>query len=232
MIPLSELSIILFYTLIRKAIVVMEVEFKLSSILPEAIGTMLDEMPESLKDCSEEELIEQANPNENLWHLRRNFWAEFRSKVENGKPKQMYMTNVYNGVIGDTQFYRICRKFSKVAFITRPLQSYDDVVDLTAEIGFNRVKEIIHKMSVMKTDPDTGKTDYDLQKVDRLFKMVQWTTDRAKGQAIQRQQIQQHNINETKDKALEIAGDIDDPRLLDIPEKKEPEGMFDAELIE
>lgn len=210
----------------------MEVEFKLSSILPEALATMVDEMPENLKECSEEELIEQANPNENLWHLRRNFWKEFRSKVENGKPKQMHMTNVYNGVIGDTQFYRICRKFSKVAFITRPLQDYDNNVDLTAEIGFNRIKDIIHNMSVMKKDPETGKTDYDLQKVDRLFKMVQWTTDRAKGQAIQRQQIQQHNINETKDKPLELAGDIDDPRLLEIPEKKEPEGMFDAELIE
>jgi hypothetical protein len=207
-------------------------DFDLVDVLP--VGskfrqTYID-LPDNLLDLDEEELVQQVKPTENMWALRKRFWAEFRLMTIDGNPKPLRFRQIREEVVSERYFTKISNQHSKVAFITRPLLDYDISIDITSEIGYNRIKTMISQMPTTRKNKQ-GEDVLDLQKARFLFDLVKWTTDRAKGQAIQRQQIAQNITTGNQEESIKISN-INDPAMIEAAIAKQKKSTSDGLLEE
>lgn len=204
----------------------------LADRLPKTLGNTLRECLQNQKwqDFTEEELVDFCKPTPKDWSLRISFWTEYKRAQDEGEAK-LKGVNIHNPpggtpIVNNTRWNVICKRPSKVLFITRPIEEYKRQQDSQLSLATQRIWEILElpiKQTVIMDGQEVTQIDH---KTAQLIKGI-WSelVDRSHGKPVSRSENLNANLNVGAPEPKGITININDPaeiegRLLEIARDK------------
>jgi hypothetical protein len=181
--------------------------FSLVNMVSERLKELILLLPEELFLLSERDLKNRFRPTSTDYALRVSFWREFERAAVRGKGK-IQCTAVFAGICSEAYFFnKFITNEAKLAWMVRPLQTYQREMEAILARGTERLWELIE----IKIKDGKGKIDPKL--ADILLKTITVVENRVKGMAVQRTEQKSLNVNlgsgEKVSRALESMDDIE-----------------------
>ena len=162
------------------------------SVYSKKLKAAIEAIPQELHSLSEETLRIKLNPTIKLYELKRAFWEELCQAQDEGRSMRVW--RVYDGKVSKNYFYAdIITDPLKMAWITSPLNSYEEKTKAALDMVTERYNELITmEITTTKRIKDND-GDYvliketDPKKALVLLQVIKNLEDRIKGTAVQRQ---------------------------------------------
>jgi len=197
-------------------------EEKNLSVYSDRVKEAIEVIPQELYLLSENQLIGRVKPTLKMYEIKRKFWEELLVAQERGK--RMRNWRVYDNCCSKEYFYRdIISNPAKMAWITSPLDSYEDKSKAALDMVTQRYEDLISMdiNTTKKRKVDGEWEEYQEvcpKKALVLLQVIKNLEDRIKGTAVQRQ----ININ-TNEPSKKTKGELDmdavNSRLIELEEQ-------------
>ena len=193
------------------------------SVYSDKVKEAIESIPQELYSLSEEALRYRVKPTLKLYEVKRAFWEELLLAQERGAPMRTW--RVYDGKVSKAYFYdKVLTSHEKMAWITSPLDTYEDKSKAALDMISNRYEELINMdiYTTKKRKVDGEWTEY--REVCPKLAMVLLQTmknleDRVKGTAVSRQvsihatepvkkEKQQQTLSEIEKRIIELDKEI------------------------
>jgi hypothetical protein len=161
----------------------------LVNMVSDRLRELIEVLPEELFLLSEKDLKNRFKPTSTDYALRVSFWREFEKVASRGGGK-IHCVNVFAGICSEAYFYnKFIRNESKLAWMVRPMQTYQREMEAILAKGTERLWELIE----IKIKDKKGRVDPRL--ADILLKTISAVENRVKGMAVQRTEQKSLNVN-------------------------------------
>lgn len=145
------------------------------SLFGPSVREKIRTLPKELLDMSDEDAEKQLEPNMTDKMLRSAMWREVE-RVQANPGAVFRVANIYNGICSSAHFYaHICNLEKRLAYIVRPMQTYDDKAGEIVDYGITRLREALQAKLVYPN----GYLDAKATKV--VLDIVQYFENRTKG---------------------------------------------------
>ena len=168
------------------------------NLLPDCkLKSMLDMVPEELRDINEKQLFQLVEPSENVQLLRHAFWAEVR--MAHDAKRLIRVENTHAGIMTRTAYAKNLTP-ANVAYILCPTQEYSIKLEHAHELALKGVVEILAR----KPTGDKG-MDYNYARLQlEIFKFL---NDKKYGGTVQKQFNINHNTTVKENKNVNASVD-------------------------
>ena len=161
------------------------------SVYTDKVKDAIESIPQELYSLSEETLRYKVKPTLKLYEVKRAFWEELLLAQERGGSMRNW--RVYDGKVSKAYFYdKILTDPLKMAWITSPLDSYEDKSKAALDMVTQRYEDLIN-MDITTTKKRKVGDEWEEysevcpKKAMVLLQVIKNLEDRIKGTAIQRQ---------------------------------------------
>jgi hypothetical protein len=162
-----------------------------TSVYTDKVKDAIESIPQELYSLSEDTLRHRVKPTIKLYEVKRAFWEELLMAQE--EKRGMRNWRVYDGKVSKAYFYeKILRDPQKMAWITSPLDSYEDKSKAALDMVSQRYEDLI-SIDIMTTKKRKVGDEWEEyrevcpKKAMVLLQVIKNLEDRIKGTAIQRQ---------------------------------------------
>ena len=198
-------------------------EENVPSVYSDRVKEAIESIPQELYSLSEEALRVRVKPTLKLYEVKRAFWEELLMAQERGKPMRNW--RIYDGKVSKAYFYeKILTDPAKLAWITSPLDSYEDKSKAALDMVTQRYEDLINMdiNTTKKRKVDGEWEEYQEvcpKKALVLLQVIKNLEDRIKGTAVQRQvNVHTSEPSERKSKS-ELNMDMVNERLRELESK-------------
>ena len=197
-------------------------EENVPSVYSDKVKEAIESIPQELYSLSEEALRVRVKPTLKLYEVKRAFWEELLMAQERGTSMRNW--RVYDGKVSKAYFYeKILRDHEKMAWITSPLDSYEDKSKAALDMVTQRYEDLIN-MDIMTTKKRKVGDEWEEyrevcpKKAAVLLSVIKNLEDRIKGTAIQRQ-VNVHTNEPSKKTKAELDMSEVNNRLIELEER-------------
>lgn len=161
------------------------------SVYSDRVKEAIESVPQELYSLSEEALRVRVKPTLKLYEVKRAFWEELLMAQERGVTMRNW--RIYDGKVSKAYFYeKILTDPAKMAWITSPLDSYEDKSKAALDMVTSRYEDLINmEITTTKKRKVDGEWEEYVEvcpkKAAVLLQVIKNLEDRIKGTAIQRQ---------------------------------------------
>lgn len=155
----------------------------------------------------ERALRNRVRPTPTDYSLRVSFWREFDDAIL--KSRKIKALNVYKGICSEQYWnQKFLRNANKVAWIMKPLQSYEKEIEAVLARATQRLWEVV-EMDI--TDGKPGKQKRICpRRASVLLEAIKMVENRAKGMAVQRQMTKVETTAVKQEQPIAIVDNLDD----------------------
>lgn len=164
---------------------------KETTVYTDKVKDAIESIPQELYSLSEEALRVRVKPTLKLYEVKRAFWEELLLAQERGASMRNW--RVYDGKVSKAYFYdKILTDPLKMAWITSPLDSYEDKSKAALDMVTQRYEDLIN-MDITTTKKRKVGDEWEEysevcpKKAMVLLQVIKNLEDRIKGTAVQRQ---------------------------------------------
>lgn len=170
-----------------------------------AVREAMLKLPPRYLEMSEAELKALAKPTQLDWSIRVSFWREFEKACQFNR-NAIRCQDVFGGICSEHYWYgKLLKNPKKVAWLTRPIQTYAKHIESILVQGLRRLEELI------QMDVSDGKGGLDPRKGALLLEAVREVANRSKGMAVQK----------TENKTLRVSARAPTPAAAQEPSLEE-----------
>lgn len=161
--------------------------FSVVNMVTDKVAEAIKAVPEEWHAMSERELRAKVTITHTDNALRVSFWREYERAVGEGK-NHIASRWIFSGICTEQYFYKFLKNPKKVAWLVRPIQSYQKHMEVILNRGVERLEEMV-EMDIR--DKDGG---ISVRKAELLLKVVTEVGNRVKGLAVQKIQKDERRI--------------------------------------
>lgn len=199
-------------------------EENVPSLYTDKLKDAIESIPQELYLLSEEALRVKVNPTLKLHEVKRAFWEEL--ELAGQRSKAMRTWRIYDGKVSKSYFYeKILTDPAKMAWITSPLDSYEDKTKAALDMATRRYEDLLTMdiyVTKKRKDKETGEWEEYKEVCPKLamtlLQVIKNLEDRRIGTAIQRQ-VNIHTTEPAKKTKAELSLDMVEERLLELEEQ-------------
>lgn len=175
-------------------------QYDLTRNVPQYIQERYNNIPEHIRDLSEDDLESYFKPKIALYQIKNRIWDEI-SKKQRDPNRKITLASIYSGICSDVTLSKYMDNNYILAWFMTPMASYDAIANAVLAKATKRYEDLISIdiMVTKKKKNSDGDFEYyqtvDPKKADILLKTIQNIEDRVLGTAVQK------NIN--------LSGDLD-----------------------
>lgn len=150
-------------------------EFSILNLVSDRIKEAILKIPPELLELTEGELRQKCKPTQLEFSLRVSFWSEFEKIFAMANRKKIVTREVYRGICSEGHFFRLLADTTKVAWLVRPMETYEKQIDAIAL----RMTDKLWAIADMDLVDDKGKIS--TKRADLFLRVYKEVVARKKG---------------------------------------------------